>query len=444
MRIDSLKISNFKGFKELECSFHPEFNLIVGENGTGKTALLDALSIAVAGWFHGLRGVPQRLMQPFEVRLVPFERRNVDEGGEEWISVNWEHQYPCIISVSGEVSGTPLSWSLGTESVVDFKATEVSAIGDLARKAYEDVTSGGGNTLPLVSYYGTGRLGNYQPGQGKVLGETGVARKESRLDGYGKGVDASLAVTDVIRWIAREDWITYQQRGREPAVYPAVREAMIRCLEGARDIRFDAAFSEVIVEFGDQITHPFDNLSDGQRCVLAMVGDIAMKAATLNPHLGRKVLEQTPGVVLIDELDLHLHPRWQRHVIEDLRRTFPKIQFFAATHSPQLISEVKPEHLLLLRREGHRIVPRRCGQTYGLDTNTVLEFIMGTDPRPKPASDAIRKVEDALDDGRLEDARRLLDEYRELVHGEIPDTVSLGATINNLEALGDAADTEED
>ena len=81
----------------------------------------------------------------------------------------------------------------------------------------------------------------------------------------------------------------------------------------------------------------------------AMVGDIAEKAATLNPHLGNSVLEETPGVVLIDELDLHLHPKWQRRVIEDLRRTFPKIQFFATTHSPFLIQSLRSgEELVLL------------------------------------------------------------------------------------------------
>ncbi|WP_133512774.1 AAA family ATPase [Candidatus Thiosymbion oneisti] len=94
---------------------------------------------------------------------------------------------------------------------------------------------------------------------------------------------------------------------------------------------------------------PFSNLSDGQRSTAALVGDMAQRAARLNPHYGGEVLQQTSGVILIDELDLHLHPRWQRRIIEDLRRTFPKIQFICTTHSPFLIQSLRSgEELLML------------------------------------------------------------------------------------------------
>ncbi|MGH9765374.1 MAG: AAA family ATPase, partial [Blastocatellia bacterium] len=105
----------------------------------------------------------------------------------------------------------------------------------------------------------------------------------------------------------------------------------------------------VIVEIESQGKQPFNNLSDGQRSMLALVGDIAQKAVTLNPHLGPNALEETPGAVLIDELDLHLHPKWQRRIVEDLRRTFPKIQFVATTHSPFLIQSLRSgEELIML------------------------------------------------------------------------------------------------
>jgi len=106
---------------------------------------------------------------------------------------------------------------------------------------------------------------------------------------------------------------------------------------------------EVMILIEKQEWQPFSNLSDGQRNIFAMIGDIAYKAATLNKHLGEKALKETTGVVLIDELDLHLHPIWQRHIIEDLRRTFPKIQFFATTHSPFLIQSLRSgEELVML------------------------------------------------------------------------------------------------
>lgn len=150
------------------------------------------------------------------------------------------------------------------------------------------------------------------------------------------------------------------------------------------------------------------------------------------------------AIVLIDELDLHMHPRWQRTIVSQLTATFPKCQFIATTHSPQIISEVQPESLVLLRQEADRIVADKCGQAYGLDANYVLEHIMGTGSRSVHATDAIHAVEDAIESGELGIARARLGELRNLLHGDDPVVVGLEATINNLEALGDATDSEEE
>ena len=97
---------------------------------------------------------------------------------------------------------------------------------------------------------------------------------------------------------------------------------------------------------------PFSKLSDGQRAMLAMVGDIARRAALLNPHLGEKAPAETPGIVMIDEIDLHLHPRWQRQIVDDLKRTFPKMQFIATTHSPFIIQSLEEGELRKLGESG--------------------------------------------------------------------------------------------
>lgn len=93
---------------------------------------------------------------------------------------------------------------------------------------------------------------------------------------------------------------------------------------------------------------PFRMLSDGVRNMLAMVADIAYRAAVLNPQLEEQAASETPGIVLIDEIDLHLHPKWQRKVVNDLRKTFPKIQFIATTHSPFIIQSLKDGELINL------------------------------------------------------------------------------------------------
>jgi len=340
MRIDQLVVKNFKGFKHREFQFHPRFNLIVGVNGTGKTSLLDALSIAVGTWFLGFSGCDTRHIRQSEVTLSHF--------GEK----GWEPQHPCTVEATGEIVAETLSWtrSLNTPGGRTTYG-EARNIKDMATRIYHSVRSGGDDSLPLISYYGTGRLWNVPREQAQVKNEQKIARKEklSRLEGYRNSVDPRLSVAELVRWIARQSWITFQKGGQIKPLFDTVQKAIISCIDDATNLDFDADLGEIIAEIAGQEKQPFNNLSDGQRCMLAMVGDIAEKAATLNPHLDDMVLEDTPGVVLIDELDLHLHPKWQRRVIEDLRCAFPRIQFFATTHSPFLIQSLRSgEELVLL------------------------------------------------------------------------------------------------
>jgi predicted ATP-binding protein involved in virulence len=149
------------------------------------------------------------------------------------------------------------------------------------------------------------------------------------------------------------------------------------------------------------------------------------------------VLARTPGVVLIDELDVHLHPRWQRRVATDLKATFPKIQFVCTSHSPQVIGEIAPDEIRLLDDEAGGRAP---DQSFGLDSNAVLEDVMGADSRDPNAESAIDAVEDALEEGNLALARDELERLKDLQHGDTRDSARLEATINNLEVLAHEGD----
>ena len=335
MRIDRLVLENFKGFERRELALHPQFSLVVGENGSGKTSVLDALAIAAGSWFLGLRGYDTRHIRPEDVRL---------RGSETESTITWEQQFPCVVEAHGVVQEKALTWrrtlnGLGGRTTY-FDARNIKSLGEAAERAARDAET---LTLPLISYYGTGRLWDVPREQSKVRAPSRGTPKEhrSRLAGYRNSVDPRLSVAALVQWIARQSWLAFQQGGKETGSYGAVREALVRNVQGARHLGFDAKLGEVVVRFANGEHQPFMNLSDGQRCMLAVVGDLAQKAATLNPHLGEGVLVQTPGVVLIDELDLHLHPTWQRHVIEDLRATFPRIQFVCTTHSPFLIQSLR-------------------------------------------------------------------------------------------------------
>src|SRR3970040_889448 len=268
MRIDHLVIENFKGFSKREFSFASGFNLIVGTNGTGKTSTLEALAVAAGSWFLGLRGYDSRHMLPNEVRLEP---RNFD--GE----IRFEAQYPAKVTAAGSVMDEMLMWERSVDTPNGkMRFMHAANVKALAANADAHVRSGEGITLPLISYYGTGGLWQEPRATSQVKKpDKLVGKKElSRLEGYKNSVDPRLSTRDLVIWIARQSWIGYQQ-GKETPVFQAVKQAIIGCVEDAENLYFDPKRGEVIVVMRDHGAQPFFNLSDGQRCMLAMVGDIA-------------------------------------------------------------------------------------------------------------------------------------------------------------------------
>ncbi len=423
MRIDQLIINNFRCFEQKEFSFHPEFNLIVGINGTGKTTILDALSISMATWLLGFKSkLEKRGIESGDPRLAILrhdgsgsydgmerhEGRVTTVGDEE--KPRFAEQYPVVISAAGEVMGGSLNWARSKESEGGrTRYGDAIELIRLAKKADDIVRTGRAATLPLVAYYGTMRLWQ-EPRKlkqkSRISSPDTLADKKkiTRLEGYRHSIDPRISARNLISWFARQAWVTFRS-GRETGSLQVVRAAVLGCMEDCNDLYFDPEQGELIVDIERQGLQPFANLSDGQRCMLSLVADIAQKTEWLNPHLGENALKETPGVVLIDELDLHLHPKWQRRVIEDLRRTFPKIQFIATTHSPFLIQTLRPGELIMLDGETETSYSGR-----GIEE--VVRYIMGvempeTSPRFAEMKDVARQYFKLLEQGKgIDEAKK--------------------------------------
>ncbi|MCP4136134.1 MAG: AAA family ATPase [bacterium] len=335
MRIEKLRLKNFRAFEEKEFSFSPQFNLLVGDNGSGKTAILDALSIAIGSWLLGIGGIDTRSIKEEEVRkkMISFED-----------SINFEPQYPVIVEAAGEVAGVHLKWARS----INKKRGRTTRIGakeleEISIDAEKKVSEGKTVNLPVVSYYGVGRLWLRPQEYSKIE----PRHIDSRLEGYSFSHDPRLNEKDLVGWIKNQQYQSLQE-GNDSAGFTAVKAAIVSCIDKCNRLDYIVKSNQLVVDIQDQGIQPFSQLSDGQRNMLAMVGDIAFKAAILNPHFGDQVLQKTEGVVLIDEIDIHLHPAWQRHVIEDLRHIFPKIQFIATTHSPFIVQSLREEELINL------------------------------------------------------------------------------------------------
>lgn len=365
MRIHSLRLQNFRCFEDRAVEFHPQFNALIGENGAGKSSVLDALALCLDTLVTCFSKGKGKHIEEDDVRRVI--RYFGDEPDEQ-------AQYPSRLDVAASwQSGQPLNWSRkksspGTAVDADWDARPLLAEAGRLKKAVQD---GEPVTLPLIAYYGTGRAWQIPRKNQENQEEAGPP---SRLEGYHYAMNTRSAPNQITRWIRREEWIAFQDK-RPRERYLMVKEAIAGCMEGGSDIRFDARREAVMVALSASNYVPYESLSDGQRSIFGLVGDLAVRAARLNPHLGARTLQETPGVVLIDELDLHLHPRWQRRIVGDLRRTLPRVQFIATTHSPFLIQAIEPGELIDLQPRQAQQKPEYADQSI----EDIAENVMGVD-----------------------------------------------------------------
>jgi predicted ATP-binding protein involved in virulence len=429
MRLDRIKLQNFRCFEELEFELHPEFTLLVGVNSSGKTSLLEALAVALGAWILEFPMLKTRNLTRDEMRRVKVVSGNV---------ASLEIAGVTAVTAAGTVGGESLEWTRELRGARLTIQRGARRLRDMAVEANAKVASQQEVDLPVLAYYGTGRLWvqkqeREQPA--RVLG--------SRLEGYQACLDSASNHKRFERWMAWREEVRIQEISRaleagRPAdsvhepLLEAVQNAASRCVEGARRFYYSVSHEELRLDMGDGSTLPFNMLSDGYRNLLAIAADIAWRAARLNPHYGAKVAELAQGVVLIDEIDLHLHPAWQRRVVEDLRRTFPRIQFVATTHSPQVISTVEPETIRVLQTSGG---VGHVFHTRGRDTNTILREIMGAPDRPLWMLEKLEKIEKHIAEGDSAAARALLEEVKQDLGAHDRTVTGLEWEVHDLESV---------
>jgi predicted ATP-binding protein involved in virulence len=359
MQLESLNIIDFKNFAKRELKFHPQFNLIIGNNGSGKTSVLSAAAVALAAW--------SRSYMPNDVADRPIEGY---EAREFYGEGHYIRSPSAIIEASGTTSIVDIhlekkeglaTWSrtwkegnAGTTTSGTIKYKNRGAFSsksyDLQLDLYKDnifkyLEKNGDFDLPLFAFYGCDRLWFKEPSKENI--EESATARHTRFDAYAQCFHTGAAASDVVKWLIKHALASSQQKNPTNALQ-VILEAAKTGLENCVDLQYDFEQSRVIVKMKDESQIAYEHLSDGQRTMLGLFCDIARRASLLNPHHGAKAASLTRGVVLIDELDLHLHPTWQRSIIEKLRCIFPNIQFICTTHSPFLIQSLRDGSELLM------------------------------------------------------------------------------------------------
>jgi predicted ATP-binding protein involved in virulence len=427
MRIDHLEIENFKKFKHQSLELHPRFTLLAGDNGAGKTTVLDALAVAMGLWHKAAPGSGWRNILAEEIRLERYP------AGDR---VLFKPALPSKITVQGAVGAKEgLGWTRmirqgGTHTTNAGAKDAEQAITQLVKAADAQAAS-----LPVLAYYGAGRA--WLPTNKRPAGPTSQ-RKPQRFDAYYNCLDTRIRDRYLNEWFLFETAAANGRSEYRPG-FLAVKQAVLNCVPECDGLRFDGDLKQIVLSIRG-FEQPFYNLSAGQRMMLALAADIAIKAVTLNSYLlgpGRvgaddpnQVIKRSPGIVLIDELDVHLHPKWQRRVASDLKRTFGNMQFVCTSHSPQIIVELLPEEI----REVDEDFISMPVRSYGIDSSRILEELMGASSRSHSVDELLKDLSRSIDQERFDDARRLLRQVEETLGEDDPEVTRARTLMAFLES----------
>ena len=438
MKLKKIRIINYRCFKDANIDFDEHTTLIVGKNGAGKTAILDAVAVAVSTFLLGIDGGVGRSILKDDAR---YEFHDLDG------TVDPQHQFPVSIESIGDcLDNHDVKWvrSLNSESG-NTTVKEARELTNISKDVQKRIMTGDKSLiLPLISYYGTGRLYAQKKEKKNIKSLTEFKRQVGYVDCMAAESNEKL----MLNWFQIQTLKSLQEQQRTGKVEKSlllktVENAICKCFErisGSKNasIIFDLDTHRLVLNFesadGSLQKFAMDEMSDGYKNTLSMIGDIAYRMAVLNPMLGDKVLEETSGVIVIDEIDLHLHPQWQQTIISDLNTIFPKIQFIVSSHAPAVINSVAKEQIRILDN-GEIYMP--AAQTYGRDANSILREVMKVSERPMDIKQRMNLFYSYMDENNYQEADKVLTEIEAIVGTTDPDIAAARTSLDLEKILGE-------
>lgn len=338
MRINTIELHNFRNFEDASFNFPTNFTVVIGENGKGKSSILQGLRVAIGTLLMGIDEAERYHIQKEDVRRIDLGNRFVP-------------QKNCSFKAYGAFNESKIQWKRTIAKPTgrtDYKDAYglIQLAENLNKAVNEDFNDS--VVLPVINFFSTARL--WVDAKQTVK----LKKKGSKLkDGYARCLDNKSDKSSPMEWIKSAYWKKLKDKP-ESVLLDAVLEAIATCIPHWQPTEWDEDSDDLggIYTNADGTTCfiPLYYLSDGLRTMAAMVAEVAYRCVVLNPHLGRNAVKETKGVVLIDEIDMHLHPKWQQSVVNDLKNAFPNIQFIATTHSPFIVQSLKAEELINLDR----------------------------------------------------------------------------------------------
>lgn len=343
MQISQISMQNFRNVGELRTyKFNPRFTAVIGINGKGKSTILQALRVACGAFFHSIPVSPKIVIHDSEVRQVSAATGHLAE------------KRPVIVEATGILGGgsRPVVWRrriLENSNTNTSSAADIGVIRDWGQNLYNQVNQEENDKidLPVLAFFGTNRIF----GAGRVTQNKKRTGRQIFKDGYNNWHEMRATTYQYADWLGSYD--TFLGLGKE---YVGTKDAFFTAVTTANRYIRDLTFINGALWFAVQMNEkdpPSELLpiwlhSDGIQFFTGLVAELAYRCIVLNGYKGANAVKDSSGIVMIDELDLHLHPNWQRHIIGDLKAAFTALQFIIATHSPFIIQSMGSDELINL------------------------------------------------------------------------------------------------
>ena len=414
MIVTGLQLANVRAVEAAEFRFQPGFNLIVGVNGVGKTSVLDALRVSLSAFVKQANN----LRTPVEAFSLDDIRVGTDALSVECKVQIGSTEHRFLIHKPREVSA-PQEKKAGMprEQVLD-TPEKSSFLGAAPRP----VTGGEPGGRPLAVLFSTNRAvpSGRAPGKRMAAGGTAAAF----ADAFAK---RALRLGELASWMRVQESLRSEHALAGRALV-AFEHAVSRFLPEYAHLRVDSNERRRLLINRGGSTVAVRQMSDGERGTLALVLDLTRRLVQANPEMKHPVAE-AEAIVLIDEIDLHLHPKWQRQIVHKLTAAFPRCQFIATTHSPQVIGEVE-HHRIQIIADGKVYSP---SHSFGVDSSRVLEEIMDANPRTTEVEVLLSEVSREVGKQRYEKAREHLAQLVERLGEGDPEVTRIRTLLDFME-----------
>ncbi|MGL4427344.1 MAG: N-6 DNA methylase [Silvania sp.] len=372
LKISEISLKNFRGYTDFKVSIHPSLNVLVGENGVGKTSILEALACGLGPFLTAMPDAKGKLIRKSDIHIS-------SKGIASYARISIE-------------TTSSLSWDLVAKGI---DISEPPKIGTTALTSYASHLVDSQSEYPLIAYYGTNRA--LTPTSSKVT--INPFEKENRGEGYDFALDAKVNYSILKNWFSKIEVDELRKRDElkdHNFIHPAKRlvsEAVYQIVDRATSLEFDKNSNDVMVywknEQNECVKLTLEQLSEGYRNMVSLTIDLVRRAYLLNPTKPQPLTVN--GIVLIDEIELHLHPRWQQKVLNDLINLFKNIQFIVTTHSPQVLTTVKSDSIRIVSVNANEAKLVTGTTTYGSESSRMLEDVLGGNNRAQHL-DIVKKL----------------------------------------------------